>query len=286
MICYEGVPNLANTPRDRNGESSRQRGSGDASASGQRDSGDASASGQKGKGDAKASPHRPHWTQYGIFWATLAAFLGVCAYTYYAREQVSKSQTANAIAKQAFAEANRPYVLVSGFPPTRVTSGKNTLAARIGVQWTNYGNTPAYAVVPTFCDPIVRHDLVTPNFTCHVSDSVVPQFVIGPKQATNIVGPVIADADLLGTRDESTAVYLFGKTDYVDGVDVDEFGRQISRVTWFCSRIVLPQPRSSQPPYDPIPTPIEGTVPVSFGCATLNCADDACRAQSLPTVSR
>jgi hypothetical protein len=161
-----------------------------------------------------------------MLWATVGAFLGVCIYTYYAREQVNKSQVANEIAKRALAEANKPYVLMNGFVPQRIADRKNVLAARIGIQWMNFGNTPAYSAMPTVCDPIIRHDMNVPNFTCHVSESVISQFVIGPKQTVTVSGPVIDDNDLLGTRDDSTAVYIFGKLDYTDGVEIDEFGNR------------------------------------------------------------
>lgn len=221
-----------------------------------------------------------------MFWATVGAFWGVCFYTYYAREQVNKSQAANEIAKIALAEANKPYVLTNGFVPQRIADHKNVLAARIGVQWTNFGNTPAYSALPTICDPIARHDMNVPNFTRHVSESVMSQFVIEPKQTVTKIGPVIDDKDLLGTQDDSTAIYIFGKLDYTDGVEIDESGNRKSRVTWFCSRIVLPQPRTADPSHAPIDLPIEATMPVAFGCATVNCADDACLGQNLPNPTR
>jgi hypothetical protein len=238
-------------------------------------------------GGGKIGREKPHWTHYGIFWATLLAFFGVCAYTYYARQQVLKSETANDIAHQAFTQANRPYVLINNYIPARIGDLKGQLHSHVGVQFFNYGSTPAYSLRPTFCDPIIRHDTNQPNFECHLSDAEnKSEYVVGPKQPLNPIGPQVEDSDLLATRDESTAIYIFGRVDYLDGVDLDINGQPKRRVTWFCSRVISSQLRSTAPPYTPVQAPLEGTPLVAVGCNALNCADESCQFQKLPIMNR
>jgi hypothetical protein len=243
-----------------------------------------------GRGDphppqgTQTNTSKPHWTQHGMFWATVAAFLGVCAYTYYARLQVSRSETANKIAQMALAEANKPYVLVSGFAPSRIVDRKNNLHERISILWTNYGNTPADNVRATICEPIIRHDLVMPVFTCKVTEALHPSIVVGPKQQTIIFGPQIDDDDLLATADGSTAIYVLGKIEYTDGVDLDQNGNPLPRMTWFCDRIVSRQLNNPTTPRDMVPIPQQATPIISAPCPTINCADAACSAQNVPTI--
>ena len=89
--------------------------------------------------------------------------IAVAIYACYARQQVTETQAANAIAKQALAEVNRPYVMFASLYPNN-TADNNGVHKRIGITWTNFGNTPA--LNPTFymCKPIVRDDFTPPPY--------------------------------------------------------------------------------------------------------------------------
>jgi hypothetical protein len=157
----------------------------------------------------------------------------VLAYTGFSCRQVSETQTANSIAKKALTDSNRPYVMFSGFTPSHIKDN-NGVHLRIGINFTNFGNTPANYVRYHDCAPIIRDDIVPPVIKCNTGDPDSGESVIGPKQGATIVGSKIEDADMAATID----VYILGYITYQDSIDVDEHGFPEQRETRFCQRII------------------------------------------------
>jgi hypothetical protein len=124
------------------------------------------------------------------FWVGILTLLVVSAYTFFARQQVTETQTANTIAKKALAEANKPYVMFSGLFPNHTTD-TNGDHLRIGFALTNFGNTPASFVRFTNCDPIIMQGGAAPNLHCLASEKTSDPAEIGPKQTANYSGPII-----------------------------------------------------------------------------------------------
>jgi len=243
-------------------------------------------------------PQKPHWTQYGMFYATVAAFLGVCVYTGFTREQVSQSEAANRIAKQALAEANRPYVLWNGQLTLGFFGEKGDQPTpHVGIQWINYGNTPAYDALTTMCDPVIRTERDEPNFTCVVSEKQMFKTVVGPKQVLNLVGKPLKEEDLLNTRDGSKHIFLLGKIEYRDDVSLDDNDLPKSRITWFCTSVISANIRVVQipntQPATPLPQPsvqgagnipLEATPMIATPCSGVNCSDQSCTRGRVPPV--
>ena len=134
------------------------------------------------------------------------------------RLQPSKGiQTANSIAKKALTEANKPYVMFSSLFPNYISDNAGR-HFHLGVTWINLGNTPATFVRVFNCHPIIREDIVEPEFHCNISESKeqTPEAVIGPKQPHTVIGPVIKESDFADTRTEKKAIYIFGYVTYQD----------------------------------------------------------------------
>jgi hypothetical protein len=218
-----------------------------------------------------------------LFWINLLTLLAVTAYTAFSYQQVSETQTANSIAKKALTDSNRPYVMFSGFVPNHVKDN-NGVHLRIGINFTNFGNTPANYVRFHDCAPIIRDDIVPPVIKCNPTEADSGESVVGPKQGVTIVGPKIEDADMTATIDEKKAIYILGYVTYQDSIDVDEHGIPEQRETRFCQRIlqqkieVLPRPGSlTLNPPPPLPQPPPGFGPLAaFSCPVFNCMDKAC----------
>jgi hypothetical protein len=118
-----------------------------------------------------------------MFWIGLLTLIVVGVYTYIASQQVVETQNANAIAKKALAEANKPYVMFSALNPN-FTTDVNGIHLRVGFTLVNFGNTPASYLRFTNCDPIILNPGVVPNIECKISEKPSDEMVLGPKQLT------------------------------------------------------------------------------------------------------
>ena len=213
------------------------------------------------------------WTNDpAMFFVTLAGFIVLCIYTYYAHQQVVETRIANQFGVEAVTESNKPYVNFTNLNFIRVkpTNG-DTPKWQIGPTWTNYGNSSASRATTTLCDPILRDSAAPPKFVCNVSDETHNESVIGPKQQSNGVGKPFSDQQLEDTISGKLVIYLAGYMTYYDGVSVDNFGKPKRRITWFCQRLIesLPTQRAVLSP------DIQPNI-LLFGCPTWNCSDDAC----------
>jgi hypothetical protein len=236
-----------------------------------------------------------------MFWVTLATLIVVSVYTLFACKQVQETQTANSIAKKALTEANKPYVMFTSLVPnyTMDNAGRHF---RIGIQWTNLGNTPATFVRAFNCDPIIREDIVEPEFHCKISENKeqTPASVLGPKQPLSVIGSIIKESDFDDTRTEKKAIYVFGYVTYQDAIDVDDFGNPEQRETRFCNRIAEPTTTVYTPPPNTAanPSPTAQNAPATsapnymvvnpppgapiiavagLGCKAFACMDKECR---------
>jgi hypothetical protein len=160
-------------------------------------------------------------------------------YTWFSSQQVTESDTANKIARQALGEANKPYVMFSSLAP-HLTRDKNGMHKQAGLTFTNYGNTPALNPIFYLCTPIIKETQGNPTYKCDVSEPPSKVNALGPKQPTTFAGPIIAQSDLDASKDERKFIYVFGFFEYNDKIDVDPYGNIKRRVTSFCARIVQP----------------------------------------------
>src|SRR6202043_3481076 len=96
-----------------------------------------------------------NWTPYEIFSLVISAIgiVVVAAYTYYAREQVKQTRSANDIAQQALFAANRPYVMLVGYVPNLISELPNKREWRISAEVHNFGKTPAIESIGRIFDP-------------------------------------------------------------------------------------------------------------------------------------
>ena len=172
------------------------------------------------------------YPQFIVGFLTLAA-LGI--YTYYTSQQVSESDSANTIARQALGEANKPYVMFSSLWPN-LSHDKNGNHIQAGVIFTNFSNSPALNTVIYMCKPIIRDNPNPPPYKCDLADPATKTNAIGPKQPISFLGPILSDTDLDATKDEKKAIYVLGYLKYEDKIDVDPYGNQKRRVTSFCAR--------------------------------------------------
>ena len=226
------------------------------------------------------------------FYVNVLTLIVIGVYTCFACNQVQKTQTANDIAKKALTEANKPYVMWTGFNPHYTLDSSGGRHFRVGINWTNLGNTPATYVRTYNCDPIVRDDVVEPAFHCNISENKdnIPESVIGPKQLISTVGPIIKESDFQATRDEKKAIYIFGYVTYQDAIDTDAYGNPEQRETRFCQRIVQPtlvqnstnpadNASNSAPTFKVIDPPPGAPITAlgTFGCRSFSCMDKECR---------
>jgi hypothetical protein len=207
------------------------------------------------------------------FLVTLAGVIIVGIYTFYARQQVEGTQGANQISLHGITEVNRPYIGFSGLIASK-TADNNGVHKRIGITWTNFGNTPAVSIKNMLCKPIVRDDIIPPPYKCDLYEPISSGPNIQPKQPINWIGPIISDSDLKGTETETKIVYVLGYIAYQDNTEVDTEGKPLQRVSSACQRIVQ-QPMPSNPPQ-----PIISEQAISaFSCTNFDyCADEGCKA--------
>jgi hypothetical protein len=132
-----------------------------------------------------------------IFWVTTAAFLAVCVYAAFTKQQVSESQKANDIADKAFFTVNRPYVMWVQDRPVGVVVPAGAPGWQIFSTFVNYGKTPATNMELQFCDLIIRPNPTQPIFTCTISEAPPRDIgIIGPGQQQLMTGPVITDREI------------------------------------------------------------------------------------------
>jgi hypothetical protein len=127
--------------------------------------------------------HVKDFPNFAIGVLTLIA-LGI--YAGFTKQQVTETQNANRIAKQALAEVNRPYVMFTGIAPN-ITSDTRGNHTHIGLNWTNFGNTPSITNTWYMCKPIIKSDVITPNYKCDLAEPTTPLPVIGPKQPMGMI---------------------------------------------------------------------------------------------------
>jgi hypothetical protein len=203
-----------------------------------------------------------------MFWATVAAFLGVCAYTGVATVQVYKSETANEIADRSSYITNRPYLMFDHFNPAAVVeSGKPIQEWRIGPVFTNYGNTTADKVTFYVCNPIVSQTVNQPNFECKFSEKQVRAMPVGPKQPTGVFGVPVSVDDFSSTETGKKFLYIFGYATYYDQLKPDKLHQ-----TRFCMRVI----KSSLPSSPALPAGITGSTMVGCNDPEWVCFDDGC----------
>jgi hypothetical protein len=241
-------------------------------------------------GDEKSEFKKPS------FWITVATFLVVGGYTYFAHQQVTETQTANLIAKQALTEANKPYVMLTALSPN-YTSDTNGIHLRLGFTLTNYGNTPAHFVRFTSCEPIIRAD-ASPDIHCNKTSAPGDPTDLGPKQFINISGEIVKDEDMEATKDAKKSVYVLGYVTYQDSIDMDANNLPEQRETRFCLKAIraipklittptTPNPKSQPNIETPAPTsppqpssepPPEAFPPiVGQACPAFSCMDKTCK---------
>lgn len=168
-----------------------------------------------------------------MFWVTLAAFLGVCAYTGVAIKQVSETQNANEISREGTYISNRPYFMFDSFTPIREVDDKGALVRwRIGPNMANYGNSPADTITVYLCDQILVEGAASPNLTCHLSQKAPSNGPLGPKQAWHIIGVPVSTSDYDSTEGGKKWEYLFGYVTYTDGLRP-----QVAHQTRFCQKL-------------------------------------------------
>jgi hypothetical protein len=225
------------------------------------------------------------------FSVSLLTLIAVAVYAWYARQQVTESQNANSIAKEALAEVNRPYVMSTGIY-INVTGDQNkTIHKHLGVNFNNFGNTPAINVTWIQCKTIIRTDIITPTYKCDLDGQPGKVIVLGPKQPMNIVGPAIDDADLEATRSESKSIYVFGYLTYDDKVEDSKDGEHKTSVTSVCYKIIkqdvmvtpTPQPNVPQDVANAAAKLLESQLSpqapiVGLGCPGFDyCIDEGCK---------
>jgi len=199
----------------------------------------------------------------------------VTFYTFFAHRQVEETQKANAIAKKALTEVNKPYVAFTIMKPLITTDVDGASRIHMGSSWVNLGNTPANSVSAYNCDPIIRDDEIPPIFHCNISEKDHPEFILGPKQERQVIGPVIKEEDLEATVHNKKAIYIFGGVTYTDNVGFDSNGIAELRETRFCVRIsrakakIVNDQRVSSELSDP------GSH-IEYGCNGFSCTDKNC----------
>lgn len=218
-----------------------------------------------------------HWytvNDWPHFIVTLAGVVVVCVYTMYACQQVSETQHANQIAKSALAEANKPYLNFEALFPNKSVDPIEPHATHLHVGFTlrNYGNTPALSARIKMCKPIIRDNILPPEYKCDQEDKINFIGIVSPKQGINIIGPAVPDDVLTATRNGSKVVYIMGYIEYADGVSFDEHNIPLKRAATFCQQIVqspIASGVSLPPGYD---FPIVG-----LGCRDFPyCVDAGC----------
>ncbi|MFZ0494941.1 MAG: hypothetical protein WBD78_05845 [Methylocella sp.] len=235
---------------------------------------------------AEEPKKKRNWVQDpGMFLISVATVIIVGVYTFYARQQVIETQTANAIAKKALTEASRPYVMMENIFGSN-SKDANGIHPHVGFKVTNFGNTPATYVKFTNCDPIIRNDNAVPNFKCNVSEQPTSEWVLGPKQSVYYVGSVFAQSDIDLTKDAEKFIYILGYVTYQDDIDVDYSGVPEQRITRFCQRIekVLRPPAPNAPEgtasapisESPPASAIHQSLLVGMPCPAFNCIDKGC----------
>jgi hypothetical protein len=156
-----------------------------------------------------------------MFWITVAAFVAVCIYAAFAKQQVIETRKANEIADKAFFTANRPYLMWvdSTATPIAAPASPEVTGWFIGSDFRNLGKTPATRALVQFCDPIVRPNSTPPIFTCTISETR-GRFddVFGPDQQRAVVGPRIESALIVDTFTEKRFLYVFGYMTYHDNL--------------------------------------------------------------------
>lgn len=222
-------------------------------------------------GDNNGNPrkHR-HWPPRDppMFWATVAAFLGVCAYTWYAREQVNKSNEANEIADRNSYVTNRPYLMYDRVNPVAVVDpGQPIKEWRIGPVFTNYGSTAADNVTFHLCNPITTHTTATPNFECKFADKAMQSPPVGPRQPAFVLGAPVNVEDYDSTESGKTFLYIFGYVTYTDQLKPGRLHQ-----TRFCSRVF----KVSPPPFPPLPVGATGVTTTGCQDAAWVCFDEGC----------
>jgi hypothetical protein len=193
--------------------------------------------------EADQSNGNKHWytvDDWPHLIVTLAGVVVVCFYTVYACQQVSETQRANQIAKSALAETNKPYVNFEGlFPNKSVDSIEpHAMHEHVGFILRNYGNTPALSARIKMCKPLIRDNILPPEYKCEQEDKTNFIGIISPKQGINIIGPVVPDGILAATKIGSKVVYIIGYIEYADGVSFDAYNIPLKRAATFCQQIV------------------------------------------------
>lgn len=189
--------------------------------------------------DPPNSSKRWHVSDIPQFLVGIFTLFVLGLYTWYSSQQVAESGLANSIARQALGEANKPYVMFSGLAP-HLAKDINGLHKQAGLNFTNYGNTPALNPIFYMCTPVIKENSGIPPYKCDLLDPPAKVNALGPKQTTTFVGPIISEPDLEASKDERKFIYIFGYLKYDDKIDVDPYGNIKRRVTSFCQRIIQP----------------------------------------------
>lgn len=219
-----------------------------------------------------------HIDQAPQFAVSLLTLIAVVIYACYARQQVEATQNANAIARAALTEANKPYVMFSSlFEP--LTQDKNGIHKHVGMIWTNFGNTPALYPTWYMCTPRIRDNPNPRPYTCELLETPTKFTTIGPKQSINLQGPIVENSDLEATKDEKKAIYVFGFLKYEDKVTVDPYGNKKRRVTSFCQRIIQQNVTPTTNDTSTSAPTVQNVPFLGVGCQNYDyCIDDDCPA--------
>jgi hypothetical protein len=222
-------------------------------------------------GNGDRSDGKQGWIRPASFAVNVITLVVLAIYTTYSCEQVHQSGRANSIAEKALTEVNKPYMVMTGFSPSRITENGEA-HWRIGVTWMNVGNTPTSSVRVYICNPIIRDNVSVPNFECRFSDPPSPSIVIGPKVSQSFAGPIVDDAVLEGLETEKKVLYMFGYLRYKNSFEAAQ-PLASDRFTKFCQRVIVPNNFPVANIRSGVGLPLGG-----FGCPAQdwNCADSGC----------
>ena len=239
--------------------------------------------------DKPTTTHEKSDLKRPSFWLSLFTLVVVGAYLFLAYYQIQQTQTANAIAKKALSEANRPYVMFNAINPNHSvdTRGEHL---RVGFSFTNWGNSPAHYLRYVDCDPVVVNSGVEPELRCNMSEKASAESDLGPKQAVSFAGSIINEADLKETRDDKKSIYIMGYVTYQDSIDTNAYGNPEQRETRICQKIQVPTLRAIQMATSEVTAALDSTSSVQQtvhlpapmapivgqGCAGFSCMDGAC----------
>jgi len=225
-------------------------------------------------GDDGNRKEKHGWIRPANFIVGIFTLIALGVYTLYTREQVEQSKRANMIAQAALVEANRPYVVWSGFHITRIINPVTKIGDwRIGTEAQNVGNTPASNVIYYPCDPIILEGEASPNIECKRSEATQGGSVIGPRQTSSAIGAPIKDDVILAVQAATKSLYIAGYFIYEDS---EQFSGSVypKRLTKYCNLVLV---SNDNTPFEIGTGRRLNVTPFGCGIADWSCTDAGCK---------